>query len=112
MPELYGDIDSRTPCIFVLSTGADPTAILLRFAAERRYSERTHIISLGQGQGPRAEALIATASETGDWVVLQNCHLIKSWMTSLEDIVIELAERDHAIEVAVAAGEHAPRPIH
>lgn len=33
--------------------------------------ERLHMISLGQGQGPIAEMLIAQAAKAGDWVCLQ-----------------------------------------
>jgi dynein heavy chain len=75
MADLYADLDAKTPCIFVLSTGADPTGILLRFAAELKYTERMHMISLGQGQGPRAEALIDNSLKTGDWVLLQVCEI-------------------------------------
>ena len=32
MEEIHDDMDCATPCIFVLSQGADPTSILLRFA--------------------------------------------------------------------------------
>jgi len=32
---------------------------------------RIQAISLGQGQGPVAEKLIANATKTGDWVFLQ-----------------------------------------
>lgn len=32
---------------------------------------RLNTISLGQGQGPKAAALIAEASSVGNWVVLQ-----------------------------------------
>jgi dynein heavy chain len=48
---------------------------------------KVHAISLGQGQGPVAERLIMAASQNGDWVFLQNCHLAKSWMNRLEEIV-------------------------
>ena len=58
MEEIHTDMSKMTPCVFVLSSGADPTGILLRFAEERRYRERLHVVSLGQGQGPKAAELI------------------------------------------------------
>jgi len=93
MEDLYKDLDAATPCIFVLSTGADPTQMLLRFAESMKYSERISLISLGQGQGPRAEALISSGTQTGNWVLLQNCHLAKSWMNSLERVCLNLVEK-------------------
>ena len=44
-------------------------------------------VSLGQGQGPKAERLLESGMERGMWVCLQNCHLAVSWMPSLERIV-------------------------
>jgi dynein heavy chain len=52
-----------------------------------RFSKRLTSISLGQGQGPRAEALLRDGLELGQWVLLQNCHLSPSWMPSLDKIL-------------------------
>ena len=45
------------------------------------------VTSLGQGQGPIAEAHINSASMDGGWVCLQNCHLAVSWLPRLAQIV-------------------------
>lgn len=41
---------------------------------------RYQSISLGQGQGIKAEKLIKEGTTKGTWVLLQNCHLAISWM--------------------------------
>eukprot|EP00388_Colpodella_angusta_P007894 GDKJ01021954.1.p1 GENE.GDKJ01021954.1~~GDKJ01021954.1.p1 ORF type:complete len:1216 (-),score=329.03 GDKJ01021954.1:80-3517(-) len=78
----FNDSSNVTPLIFILSPGSDP------FSAVRAFSEQMdmqiHAISLGQGQGRRAEELMTQAQQAGDWVVLQNCHLAESWMPKLE----------------------------
>ncbi|CAE7794113.1 DNAH1, partial [Symbiodinium necroappetens] len=82
----FKDSKKTMPLIFVLSAGADPTDYLVKLAKDFEYEERLHFISLGQGQGQKAEALIKHGQETGDWVCLQNCHLAASWMPTLERI--------------------------
>ena len=64
-------MDNKTPCIFILSTGADPTGMLLRFAREKGYADKLSLVSLGQGQGPYARDLIEKGTKTGNWVLLQ-----------------------------------------
>ncbi len=46
-------------------------------------------VSLGQGQGPVAQRRIDEAASAGSWVVLQNCHLAKSFLPQLAAICEE-----------------------
>ncbi|KAL3130869.1 hypothetical protein ABBQ38_000199 [Trebouxia sp. C0009 RCD-2024] len=86
------DSNNTTPIIFILSPGCDPTGELQRLALAEGFTpgERLHTISLGQGQGPLAQATIEMAAKQGHWVCLQNCHLVKSWMPELERQVARL----------------------
>ena len=82
----YNESNAMTPLLFILSAGSDPTAALLKFADEAGKGSDIGVISMGQGQGPKAAVLIEEGRETGKWVLLQNCHLAPSWMPSLEKI--------------------------
>ncbi|KAI9224248.1 dynein heavy chain and region D6 of dynein motor-domain-containing protein [Blastocladiella britannica] len=88
--QVYNDMNATTPLVFVLSSGSDPVSGLLKLASGMGFGERLHMISLGQGQGPIAEALLLKAMEVGDWLFLQNCHLAASWMPKLENKVKEI----------------------
>ena len=61
MDILYNDIDVEIPLIYVLTVGADPTALLLKFVYEKNFQDKFFSISLGQGQGPKAIKLIENA---------------------------------------------------
>jgi len=80
----YGDSTFATPLIFILSPGADPVDYLFKLAKAKGKASGLRIISLGQGQGPLALALMDKARQSGDWVCLQNCHLSVSWLPKLE----------------------------
>ena len=71
---------------------SDPTAALLKFAEER--GRRVEVVSLGQGQGPVAQRWIDEGVQEGFWVVLQNCHLAKSFLPQLELICEQQLQGD------------------
>ena len=88
--DAYKDSDCTTPLIFIISPGSDPMADLLKFADQMLMAKKLDKVSLGQGQGRKAEELITNGKEKGQWVLLQNCHLATSWMPMLEQIVENL----------------------
>lgn len=59
LPTIYKDSNSTVPLIFVLSPGSDPMNALQKFALVKKKEAKP--VSLGQGQGPKAEAAIAEA---------------------------------------------------
>ncbi|KAK4874901.1 hypothetical protein RN001_014261 [Aquatica leii] len=94
--ESYRDSNNCTPLIFILSAGSDPMSGLIRFASDRGISKQNVMsVSLGQGQGPIASGMINKALVTGQWVVLQNCHLAESWMRELNRICDEVIVPEH-----------------
>ncbi|CAJ1336216.1 unnamed protein product [Effrenium voratum] len=83
----FADSVNTTPLIFILSPGTDPVSDVIAFADKLNMAKRFESISLGQGQGPKAMKLIEQAQGSGGWVLLSNCHLMESWMPTLEAIV-------------------------
>eukprot|EP00658_Telonema_sp_P-2_P077188 TRINITY_DN6923_c0_g3_i4.p1 TRINITY_DN6923_c0_g3~~TRINITY_DN6923_c0_g3_i4.p1 ORF type:complete len:936 (-),score=267.78 TRINITY_DN6923_c0_g3_i4:142-2949(-) len=93
----YSDSTPTTPLIFILTPGSDPTLALLTFAKTFDKSLENNLvkaISLGQGQGPRAEKMIEAGKTEGAFVLLQNCHLATSFMSRLEMICDALQPKE------------------
>lgn len=57
----FKDSKVTTPLIIILSSGSDPKDDYTKFSEEMGMSKRSETISLGQGQGPKATALIREA---------------------------------------------------
>ena len=81
--------------MFLWTPGADPMTVLLQLTdkMDRNDSSKLLSISLGQGQGPRAEEAIAIGRDKGLWICLQNCGLGESWLPRREKFARRLLQK-------------------
>ncbi|XP_076625371.1 dynein beta chain, ciliary [Colletes latitarsis] len=94
----FEETSSITPVFFILSPGVDPLKDVeslgkqLGFTSEDR---NFHNVSLGQGQEVLAEAAMSISADEGHWVILQNIHLVRKWLPTLEKKMEQLSENPH-----------------
>ncbi|CAM4719453.1 unnamed protein product [Caretta caretta] len=113
MKSVVEDSTPRTPLIFVLSPGVDPTSSLLQLAEQSGMAQRFHALSLGQGQAPIATHMIQEGVRDGNWVFLANCHLSLSWMPQLDKLVerLQVEEPHPAFRLWLSSSPHPDFPI-
>ncbi|KAI8438867.1 hypothetical protein MSG28_011209 [Choristoneura fumiferana] len=94
----FEETSPTTPIFFILSPGVNPLkdvealGKVMGFTAD---NGNFHNVSLGQGQEVVAEQAMDEALEKGHWVVLQNIHLVKKWLSSLEKKMESFASGSH-----------------
>ena len=78
---------ASTPIFFVLFPGVDPTPWVENLGKTFDITQENGKfvnISMGQGQEAPAEAKVEHMAKIGGWVMLQNLHLMQSWLPALE----------------------------
>ena len=83
----YSEMKPNVPIFFVLFPGVDPTPEVEKIgqANGAKISDGTFInISMGQGQEDIAVKAMHEASKVGRWIMLQNVHLMQSWLKIFE----------------------------
>ncbi|MBN3296580.1 DYH10 protein, partial [Amia calva] len=74
-----------SPIVFILSPGSDPASDLMKLAERSGFgANRLKFLAMGQGQEKVALQLLETAVSRGQWLMLQNCHLLVKWLKDLE----------------------------
>jgi len=66
----------------------------MKYARESDKDKKMAVISLGQGQEPIAKRAIDDAKSGGDWVLLQNCHLSRTFMPMLETLIEKFSDAE------------------
>ena len=94
MQATYQETSNKTPIFFVLFAGVDPTPWVERLGKEVKNRQFVNI-SMGQGQEAPAEATMKQFAKEGGWVMLQNCHLMSSWVPRLERLLELISDDAH-----------------
>ena len=82
----YMDSTTTTPIYFILSPGANPVREVEILARKQGNdpSKMMHSVALGQGQDVVAMNKLDIGHKEGHWVMLQNVHLMPTFLTDLE----------------------------
>lgn len=93
--KIYKQSTEKTPIIFILSPGADPQNEVQRLVESHGPGmAKFKFLALGQGMGDQAKEFIESGAIRGWWVMLQNCHLLTSWLKTLEITIEALNKPD------------------
>eukprot|EP00960_Hanusia_phi_P039624 753955-Hanusia_phi.AAC.6 len=94
--KVFEQSSPHIPVLFILSPGADPAFDVFNLADKLGFGgPKMKFIALGQGQGKAAGQMLETGASRGQWVMLLNCHLLSSWLKTLEKI-LEHNTKPHA----------------
>ncbi|EKX39469.1 hypothetical protein GUITHDRAFT_160010 [Guillardia theta CCMP2712] len=85
--QLSQETSERTPIMFIVTPGSDPSAILEQEADQILGPGNYRQIAMGQGQAENAIRMLNEAANEGTWLCLQNVHLVVSWLPVVEKIL-------------------------
>ncbi|CAF0910630.1 unnamed protein product [Adineta ricciae] len=108
---IFDQSTAQIPIIFVLSPGSDPTNDIQKLSERKTQLRKItiehgnnsnsmeeqrslRILAMGQGQEKLALQALHTAQYQGTWLLLQNCHLLLSFLNELEK-ELEIATKPH-----------------
>ncbi|TYZ57148.1 hypothetical protein PybrP1_002034 [[Pythium] brassicae (nom. inval.)] len=94
MDATYRETNASIPIFFVLFPGVDPTPWVEKLGRANGVSlESGNLINISMGQGQEAYAgeSLKKLSAAGGWIILQNVHLMQSWLPTLERQLEEVA---------------------
>ena len=100
---------SRVPFICLLSPGADPTGMIEGLAKLNK--KKVPSVSMGQGQEVIARRLVGSGMISGEWCILQNCHLGLGYLFELEQKLVKTEEVHDEFRVFITCEPHKRFPI-
>ncbi|XP_030358369.1 dynein heavy chain 10, axonemal isoform X4 [Strigops habroptila] len=82
---IFEQSSPSSPVVFILSPGSDPISDLMKLAERTGFGgDRFKFLAMGQGQEKIALQMLEDVVVSGEWLMLQNCHLLVKWLINLE----------------------------
>ncbi|XP_067910594.1 dynein axonemal heavy chain 10 isoform X6 [Heterodontus francisci] len=92
---IFEQSTANSPIVFILSPGSDPASDLTKLAERSGFgTSRLKFLAMGQGQEKVALQMLETAAARGQWLMLQNCHLLVKWLKELEK-ALDMRHKPH-----------------
>lgn len=89
----HGESSCTSPVLFVLGETTDPSNAIYELAERLNIvGKRLQFVCLGYGKEQHAEDLLREGILAGNWVILQNCHMVPEWLPRWVLLKIGLAE--------------------
>ena len=110
---MYAEMTPATPVFFVLFPGVDPTPDVERVGKANGVSiaDGTLInISMGQGQEDIAIKALHNCAKHGHWIMVQNVHLMQTWLKVFERNLEIIQEDIHPKFRCYISSEPPPLP--
>jgi len=107
LDKLYDDVEAlvdapeRTPVIFILTPGSDPTELINGLAKKKK--KEVLSVSMGRDQDVIARRFLDSSVTSGGWALFQNCHLAIGYMVELQQQMVLIERVDPEFRVWVTA---------
>uniref|UniRef100_A0A8C2U8V4 Dynein axonemal heavy chain 10 n=1 Tax=Coturnix japonica TaxID=93934 RepID=A0A8C2U8V4_COTJA len=108
---IFEQSSPNSPVVFILSPGCDPISDLMKLAERSGFGgDKLKFLAMGQGQEKIALQMLEDVVVKGEWLMLQNCHLLVKWLISLEKALENITDphRDYRLWLTTDPTDHFP----
>lgn len=99
-----------TPVLLLTTAGADPSKELEEVASAVVGKSHYFEVAMGGGQQEKALSLLKSTAEHGEWLCLQNLHLVIAWLPTLEKEITVLTPH-HKFRLWLTTEPHDAFPL-
>lgn len=104
------EASNATPVLLLTTAGADPSKELEEVASAVVGKSHYFEVAMGGGQQEKALGLLKSTAEHGEWLCLQNLHLVVAWLPTLEKEITTLSPH-HKFRLWLTTEPHDAFPL-